>query len=108
MRATQAMMRPIITKSVMTISGCPSVNEASRNVIDVCTDRTALAQTDGVRCPAKLSETCRAGCLVSKFVSMPLVGKRPDWNHLLDSSSLSVLKQLPGSNGYFMSSPSTD
>jgi hypothetical protein len=64
----QAVMGPTIANFVMLISGRPSVNEASRNVIDLGTDTTAMAQNDGVRRPARLSETCCHLLVVTGFL----------------------------------------
>jgi hypothetical protein len=44
-----------------------SVRQRLRDVIDLCTYRIALAQTNGVQRPARLSETCCVGCLIPTF-----------------------------------------
>jgi hypothetical protein len=87
-------MRLTIAKFVILISGCRRSTKRPRNVIDLCMDRIALAQTNGARRLARLLETCRAGCLVSMSASMPFVGKRPNWSHLLVVMAFLYLNQV--------------
>jgi hypothetical protein len=65
--------RPTITKYAVLISGRGQLTKRPYNRIDLCTNRIALARTDSVQRPTRLTEECREGCLVPTLASVPFV-----------------------------------